>query len=396
MKFRSQSRNPLVRRSSTARHEIVLAEQRSDLVQPFDLRLESRPTPWFPIVLGASVSALVLTTLAAAALVKVDQIVDVPGTLKTLRSTQDIKPDQPGLITNVLVKEGQSVGANAPLVMLDTTILIGRQQALVTERVQLGSSSLAEVSRLQGSLAQLTSAAEGLRTELALNRQQLDSLRTLEQQGAASRFQVLDYEKTDARLKAELRKNEDERVKLMAESQQRQAELARSSAQNEASSVENRERLQRVVLRAPVAGTILNLKAKSRQVVDAGEVLLQLVPNDSLRVEAFVSNQDLAFVRPGQSADIAFQAYDRMRYGTIPATVSTIGTDALPPDDVYKFTRFPIGLTLASQQLERQGNRYALQAGMALTASLHLEKRTLLDLVLSTVLRNADAVRTLR
>lgn len=95
--------------------------------------------------------------------------------------------------------------------------------------------------------------------------------------------------------------------------------------------MENREQLQRVVLRAPVAGTILNLKAKTSQVVGAGEVLLQLVPTDSLRAQAFISNQDLAFVRPGQKADIALAAYDRNKYGTIPGSVSTIGTDALPP-----------------------------------------------------------------
>ena len=395
--------NPLTRRGSSSgqgaagEHGIVPAPERSsDLARPLDLRLESRPTPWFPMVLGGTVAVLVLTTLAAAALVKVDQIVSAPGSLRTQRSTQDIKPDEAGVVTEVLVKEGQQVRRNDPLVMLDTTILVGQSQALAAERVQLGTSSQAEVNRLQGALSQLTSAAEGLRTELDLNRQQLESLRALEDQGAASRFQVLDYEKNEARLQSELRKNEDERVKLMAESMQRQADLARSQAQNQASTVENRERLKRVILRAPVAGTILNLKAKSRQVVGAGEVLLQLVPNDNLRAEAFIRNQDLAFVRRGQSADVAVQAYDRNKYGTIRATVSTIGTDALPPDETYNYARFPIGLTLERQDLESGGKRYPLQAGMAISADLRLEKRTVLDLFSSAVFRNADAVRTIR
>ena len=394
--------NPLHRRAApdgngrAARPGLVVSEPRSGTAAPLDLRLESRPTPWFPMLLGGSVAVLVLTTLAAAALVKVDQIVTASGTLRTLRSTQDIKPDQPGIVTEVLVREGQTVQRNAPLVMLDTTVLRGRQQALASQRSQLRTSSEAEQRRLEGALAQLNANEIGLRSQLAINDQQLQSVRTLERQGAATRFQVLEYEKVEAQLQAQLRQNAEERGKLQAESQQRQAELARTGAENLANTVENREQLRRVILRAPVDGTILNLKAKSAQVVGAGEVLLQLVPTDSLRAEAFVSNQDLAFVRKGQTADIALQAYDRSRYGTIRGTVSTIGTDALPPDENFNFTRFPIGLSLSRQYLESQGKRYPLQAGMALTADLRLEKRTLLELFSSAVMRKADAVRTIR
>jgi multidrug efflux pump subunit AcrA (membrane-fusion protein) len=81
---------------------------------------------------------------------------------------------------------------------------------------------------------------------------------------------------------------------------------------------------------------------------------------------------------------------------TIGGTVSTIGTDALPPDTTYEFTRFPIDLKIARQYVESAGKRYPLQAGMALTADLRLEKRTVLDLFMSSVLRNTDAVRTIR
>jgi len=389
--------NPFSRRTKLQSHALSnRGSDRTNLARPMDLRLESRPTPLFPMVLGGSVAVLVLTAVGAAALVKVDQIVTVQGTLKTKRSTQDIKPDEPGVVTAVLVKEGQLVQKDAPLVTLDTTILKGRQQALSTERTQLTASSQAEVSRLQGALAQLDSTEIGLQSQITINRQQLESLRALERQGAASRFQRLDYEKTEAQLEAQLRQNADERIKLRAESSQRQAELARVRADNQANTVENTERLQRVVLRAPVAGTILNLKAKGSLVVGANEVLLQLVPSDSLRAEAFVSNQDLAFVRAGQTADIALAAYDRSKYGTIGGTVSTIGTDALPPDTTYEFTRFPIDLKIARQYVESAGKRYPLQAGMALTADLRLEKRTVLDLFMSSVLRNTDAVRTIR
>jgi len=389
--------NPLTwlrRRPATPLYPVV--SDRGSLARPMDLRLESRPTPLFPMVLGGAVAALVITALGAAALVKVDQVVTIQGSLRTLRSTQDIKPDQPGVVTEVLVQEGQQVSKGTPLVGLDTTILQGRQQALAVQRQQIGTSSRAEVDRLNGALAQLDSTETALRSQIAINQQQLESMRALESQGAASRFQRLDYEKTLAQLQGQLRQNNDERLKLRAESQQKQAELARAEADNRANAVENRTRLQRVVLRAPVAGTILNLKAKTSLVVGGGEVLLQLVPNDSLKAETFIDNKDLAFVRQGQRADISLAAYDRNKYGTIPGSVSTIGTDALPPDGTFRFPHFPIDLRLAHQYLEAEGKRFQLQAGMAVTADLHLERRTVLDLFTSSILRNANAVRTIR
>ena len=361
-----------------------------------NLRLESRPTPLFPMLLCGAVAVLVLTGVGFAALVKVDQIVTVPGTLRTMRSTQDVKPDEPGQVTTVLVKEGQLVPAGTPLVVLDSTVLRGRQQALATQNRELGTSTAAEVIRLEGALAELQASETGLQNQIAINKQQLTSLQALERQGAASRFQLLDYEKTIAQLESQLQQNLKQRVKLAAESSQRQAELAQQQAENRANRVETGEKLQRVVLRAPLTGTILNLKAKQAQVVGAGEVLLQLVPADSLRAEAFMGNQDLAFVRPGQKADISVVSYDRSRYGTIAATVRTIGTDALPPDETYKYERFPVSLRLERQYVQKAGKRYPLQAGMGIGVDLRLEKRTILELLKSALLKGTDAVRTIR
>ena len=99
--------NPITwfKRKSTNQRSITVASDRGSLARPMDLRLESRPTPLFPMVLGGSVALLVITALGAAALVKVDQIVTVEGSLRTLRPPQDPTPDPPGAVTEVLLKE---------------------------------------------------------------------------------------------------------------------------------------------------------------------------------------------------------------------------------------------------------------------------------------------------
>jgi HlyD family secretion protein len=347
-----------------------------------------------PILLGGSVAGLVVVGLLVSSLLKVDQLVSAPGKLEPIRSTQDLKPPEDGVVVAVYIKEGQQVKQGQALLLLDPTILRGRERALRDQEQQLDVSSSQELERLQGALGETEAARQGLERNREILLQQLDELRRLQVQGAASRFQLLDYEKQLSDLNARLQANRQQQRKLVAESAQKRADLGTQQAENRANKVETESRLGRVMLRAPVRGTVLNLKAKTGSVVSAaGDPLLQLVPSENLQAKVFVSNQDLAFIRPGQPADLSVDAYDPSRYGYLSARVSTIGTDSIPPDDQYNYPRFPVGLTLGAQLLRREGQTFPLQAGMAVSADLKLEKRSLLELFFSDI---AKATRSLQ
>lgn len=360
------------------------------------VRLESRPTPWFPIVVGGAMAGLLFSCIAAAAVFRVDQIVPVPGKLQPIRSTQDLSPPEPGIVSRVLVKEGEKVRQGQPLVMLNPVILEGRKEALDVQSGQIRAIAEAELERLRSAIGEAESEIQGLTSQREIILEQLTSLRELEKAGGASRFQLLDYQRQLSNIDASLKKNRETVQRLMAESMQKQAELRREAAQNRADRVETAQRLRQIVIRATLDGTILNLTAKRGLVARADEVLLQLVPNDNLEASVFVSNRDLAFVRPGQQAELSIEAYDPIRFGRIPAKVKTIGTDALPPDDTYNYPHFPVSLTLSRQTLSNYGRDYPLQAGMAVTANLKLEQRTIMDLLISVIGRSSDSVRTIR
>lgn len=89
-------------------------------------------------------------------------------------------------------------------------------------------------------------------------------------------------------------------------------------------------------------------------------------------------------------------AYDPSRYGYLPATVGTIGTDSIPPDDQYNYPRFPVSLKLAAQAMRRDGLTFPLQAGMAVSADLKLEKRSLLELMFSSVSKATRSLQSMR
>lgn len=363
-----------------------------------DLRLESRPPSWMPMVIGSSLSVLVLFLIGAAALIKVDRVVPVAGRLQTLRSTQEVSPPEQGVISQVLVKENQLVSAGQPLVVLDTETLQAEASSMVDKQRSLVATSLAEVQRLRAAIAEARARLLGAQQQLRITDAQLAQLRPLAREGGYGQLSVLDTEKSRAELNARISSTRAEIQKLQAESAQKEALVTSELSASRASLVATRSRLRQIVLKAPFKGTILDLSAKRGQVAIGADPLLKVVPIDNLQARVDMPDADLAFVRPGQSAELEFPAYRRDKYGWLPAEVISIGTDALPPDETseLKVPRFPVKLKLARQYLEFDGQRFGLQAGMALTANLKLDKASILELFFNQFSGGARALRTIR
>lgn len=348
---------------------------------PDALRLETRPAPTLTLVLAASLSTLTLVVVGAAAFVPVDQVISVPGRLVTRRSTQTITSPESGVVQKVLVREGQLVQPDQVLLELDprqaaTAVSTLAQQLEANQRFERN-----ERLKLQERIA-------SLKRRLALDLQTLRPLQALAREGGTSALQVNEQERVVEATRREL--NESERTLAGLDHQ-----YAETRAQLRRDLQASQTRLERIRLRAPVAGYVLDLKAQSGQVAGPDSPLLKLVPRAELAAEAMVSNQDLAFVEPGQKAMLSLRAYDPATYGQLSAMVQTVGRDALPSANQGEPALFPVGLELSSQQLERNGKSFALQPGMALEAQLQLRRVTLLRLLFSRINRGLDAVRSL-
>jgi hemolysin D len=426
------------------------SQERGDELEA--LRLETRPAPTLPLIMAASISGLTLAVVAAIALVPVTQVLSVPGRLVTRRSTQTITSPQPGVVTEVLVREGQAVKAGQALLELDprqerTAVLelerqlsagrdvernerlkLGDRIASLRRRLELdlsilrplqalareGGSSVVQVReqervventrrelaeseraldglafQAEESRAQLRRELQASRTRLELDLSILRPLQALAREGGSSVVQVREQERVVENTRRELAESERALDGLAFQAEESRAQLRRELQAS-------RTRLERITLRAPVAGDVLDLRAQSGQVAGPDVPLLKLVPRADLQAEARVNNRDLAFVQPGQSAMVSLLAYDPSTYGQLKATVIGVGRDALPPQGPGEEAHFPISLELASQVLERQGRRFELQPGMALEAQLQLKRVTLLQLIFSKLNRGMDAVRSLR
>ena len=254
---------------------------------------------------------------------------------------------------------------------------------------ELTRQASSEDARLSSELAQIQERVSGLMRQEAIDRRMLEPIQRLAAQGAAELMQVAERERELESTRRELGIARREFAKVQFESQRTQAQLR-------AQLVDARSKLNLETLRAPVTGTVINLQAQTGQVVNGDLPLLKLVPADLLQAQVFAPNNDLAFIRIGQLADVAFTAYDRSRYGTLPATVSMISEDALPPTPENDYPHFPIKLNLKGQVLDSKGRKFALQPGMALQAQIKMERRTILQMLFSRLNQALDAVRTVR
>ena len=143
-------------------------------------------------------------------------------------------------------------------------------------------------------------------------------------------------------------------------------------------------------------GTVIDLEAQTGQVVGSSTELLRLVPTDDLLAKVFAPSKDLAFIRPGQIADVSIDSYSNSIYGVLEAKVSSVSEDALPADQQYNFPHFPIKLELNQQFLEKDGQRFSLQPGMAVSAQIKLQKLTFVQLFFSRFNSRLDSVRRMR
>lgn len=132
-------------------------------------------------------------------------------------------------------------------------------------------------------------------------------------------------------------------------------------------------------------------------VVQPGTVLVTLIPQEEpLRAEVWVLNDDIGFVRNGQAVKVKLAAFPFQKYGMIEGQVEHVSADAtdsnapngIPSNDKQAKTQpllYKTLVTLKAMQLETDGERFMLGAGMQASAEILLGTRTVFEYLLSPV-----------
>ncbi len=150
------------------------------------------------------------------------------------------------------------------------------------------------------------------------------------------------------------------------------------------------DRVRRTEVRSPVRGTIKQLKvATVGGVVQPGADLAEIVPlEDTLLVEAQVRPSDIAFIRPGQAANVKITAYDYSIYGGLKGTVEDISADTIKNERHESFYR--VRVRTGRNHLGTEAKPLAIIPGMTAQVDVLTGCKTVLDYLLKPILKARD------
>lgn len=329
------------------------------------------------------------------AFAQTEEIVTAPGKLEPIGAVKDIQMPVGGVVDEVLVKEGERVEKGQVLLRLDTEATRDRQRSLLqTIRYKQQQLRLKQVE-LDRYLQFNDTEQRVLRQSLTLEKDVLGRLETLNKEGATAELQYLSQRNKVQEVQGKLEETQVDRLRQQAILQQGVREIQSELADLRSKLTELNVNIRYQEIRAPEAGVVFELKSRSRGfVAQTSEPVMKVVPFDKLEARVEVPSREIGFVSEGKAADISIDSFPATDFGVLQGTVRRIGSDALPPDQIDNFYRFPVDIRLNSQQLKlKSGKVLPLQVGMSLTANVKLRKVTYLQLLLSDFKDKADALR---
>lgn len=440
--------SPIVKKSKAASSAL-------DFSPPL-LRLQaSSPNPLGRKVLWALLILLVLLAVWMVA-GRLDIVAVAEGKLVPQSYVKIVQPAESGIVKEILVKEGDTVRAGQVLMRMESLItdadaksigadLQGKRLALRRVDAELADAPFlaqggdaphllaAAQSQYRANRAAFQAALSEEKSRLAKARQDLAAALEIQRKFSAVLPHYREQEKAFEKLGkdgfaggvlvSDKRRERIEKEQELA-TQEHMIESARAGVQQSEMKlvqidsdyrrqlhVERGEaqrafdQLSQELAKQTHRKELLELKATQDSVVkelathsvgtvvQPGTVLVTLVPNDdTLRAEVWLTNDDIGFVKQGQTVRLKFAAFPFQKYGMLQGTVEHIGADSVEGGlgaggeakaGANGPATFKALVTLKGSSLEAGGARFPLSAGMQANAEILLGTRTVLEYLLS-------------
>ena len=356
------------------------------------------------IILGTLI-VLIIPFFIWAKSAYLEQISHATGNVIASAKTQSIQTAIDGVITEVLVHEGQEVKENQELVLLN------KQQNFAAFEAANG-----KVAALKASLTRLKSEVYGVplvfpnelkdypeftSTQTELFRRKKKALND----DISNLTESLNLTQSELNLSLPLLKSGDigasEIIKLKRQLNEIKGQISNKNnkyfqdAQSELTKTEEdlslrlqeledkKVTLEHSIIYAPMNAIVKNILITTKGAkVRPGDVILELVPsNDRLIVEAKFNPKELSFIKLGQKAAVKLDAYDYSIYGIFHGSVTYISPDSISErtqkgEEFY----FRVQIELDTKELiAKNGKRIEISPGMSATVDIITGERTVFD-----------------
>lgn len=354
------------------------------------------------IIWGALFGIIVLLVWAYFA--QIDQVTRATGTVIASARTQDIQAVEGGVLTDILVREGEEVTQGQLLVTLEEE----RAQAAVANSASKIAALKAKIARLEAEIFErplkfpddIKGYSEYVdnQTQLYNRRRQaidqdvssLQKMKVLAQQELSMNEPLLDYgdvSQADViklrRQVAEIQAQITNKRNKYFEEAQAETTKAQEELDTELEQLRDHSQvLEETELFAPTDGKVNNILVTTiGGVVKPGEIIMEVLPTSSdLIVEAKVSPVDIAYVREGQPATVKLDAYDYSIFGAMTGNVVYISPDTLMEqtqkgEEPY----YRIQIKITGAEFAGRRDEIVIKPGMTVSVDIKARQRSVLS-----------------
>jgi len=375
---------------------------------------------------------LLLLTLGGfilwASQAELEEVTRGQGRIVPSSKEQVIQSLDPGILTELLVREGDAVEKGQLLLRIDPT----RAEALYRELEAKAVALAATATRLRAEayggklefpdkvkahpevlrretdvyksrVRALDESIAGLERGIKLLDREISITEPMVGRGLVSEVELLRLKRQRNDLALQ---SADRRNKFSADAAADLTKVESELAQTTETLIARAETFARTEIRSPMKGTVKSIRINTiGGVVQAGQDIMLIVPTeDTLVVEAYVRPADVAFLHPGQKAVVKISAYDYAIYGGLDGVVENISPDTLRderrggapatdvPNEESSFYRVLVRTSQTSLRTPA-GQELPIIPGMTASVEMLSGTKTVMQYLLKPVNRAAEAMR---
>lgn len=410
---------------------------------------DDKPTPLFrqqavayqsraldgEVLLSLSMRMRVLIALAVVIVVGVSvfaatatyaRMETVPGWVVPEGGLIRVTARQGGVIEALDIKEGDQVGAGQSLARLRLSSDLDGGNAGQTMQDQLNAQVeavraaaeaereklLAEQDSLTSQRGAMARELEASRSRIATMTDRLDLVRSsaervqkISERGYASAKSVEEAEMTVLAAEQEL---VDVRSSVMAMERQLDQidaqlrtlpiSIRAAEAQARASQAQLAQQGTEMAVQntyhagATVAGRVVAVPVSRGQTVAPQQVVAVVTPEGStLEAELYVPSRSAGFIAEGQEVQLMYQAFPYQKFGAATGRVRSVSRTVLAPAEVaipgleIQEPVFRVKVVMQDDAVTAYGQQIPIQPGMLLSASIVIDRRTLVEWLLDPI-----------
>jgi membrane fusion protein, adhesin transport system len=387
--------------------------QRAELFDPYATVRRSRSMLY--LVIGVLATFLVWSYFA-----QLNAVVRGMGRVEPQTATQTIQNLEGGIVTEILVNEGDLVAADQLIARMDGTAYLSAFEELRGREALLEMQILRLMAEADPQTAPalvipddlIARAPDAARTETALFAARITQFRQTEQvlseirdarlaeltliQPMAARGAVSESDLIVARqavLEVE-RQLTEQRTGFHANRMQSLSDLQSELAQIRQQLKVRVAQVERTSLRAPVAGVVNRVVVQTAGgIVAPGDPIVEIIPlDDALIVAGRIAPQDIGPVFVGMGANVKLTAFDYRDYGSLSGIVTHVSADTVTdpamrdPEPFYE-----ISVALDRQSLTGPKGEVFLRPGMLANVELDAGQRSVFNYLFTPLLRAQEA-----